>query len=68
MWGFVGKCGICGETPALRILVSSEEKQKIKSHLADTRVSLEHPKSGNLCENVSLLLERQMNLILPKIV
>jgi hypothetical protein len=55
LWGFVGKCGVCGETHALRILGSYGENEKKEKVIWPIRASPEHPKSGNLCENVSLL-------------
>jgi hypothetical protein len=65
LWGNVG---FVARPQRWEFWLVPRKNEKIKSHLADTRVSLEHPKSGNSCENVSLLLERQMNSILPKIV
>jgi hypothetical protein len=63
---FVGECGVCGELwgnvgfvarpHALRILGSSGKNEKKEKVIWPIRARLtEHPKSGNLCENVSLL-------------
>jgi hypothetical protein len=56
MWGIVGKCGICGETPALRILVSSKKTKKNEKSFGRYARLTGASEKWEFVENVSLLL------------